>query len=693
MKQLIQDLKSGKTYLEDVPVPTVRPSYVLIKNHVSLVSPGTEKMLVEFGRASYIEKARQQPEKVKQVINKIKSDGLRPTVDAVFRKLNEPIPLGYSAAGEVVAVGEGITSISIGDRLISNGHHAEYVCVPEHLTSHIPEDVTYEEAAFTVLGAIALQGIRLLQPELGNTVVVTGLGLIGLLACQLLQANGCHVIAFDIDQGRVDLAQSLGIDAHTAMNPVSMLQAKTNGIGADAILITASSSSDQIISQSAQMCRQRGKIVLLGVVGLDINRSDFYEKEISFQVSCSYGPGRYQTAYEEKGMDYPIGFVRWTEQRNFQAVLKIIAQEKLQVKALITNNEPFEHYQSVYDNLSQSIASILRYDINKPAEPTIQYKQASFTGSKGIIGIIGAGNFTNAVVCPMLSKANATIKYIVSADGLNAARLAKKHSISHASSSFETVIADQDVDALVITTRHNLHAQQVIAGLKHNKHVFVEKPLCLHQTELEDILKAYHDSDSSLTVGFNRRFAPLTQSLKAELSQAPMNIIMTVNAGDLPADHWTKDPDVGGGRLLGEVCHFVDLAVHITENYVERVLMSHAQSTDNIILNLEFKNKSTCAIHYFPTGHKSLAKERIEVHQLGQSMILNNFKSLTYHGINKSKQNKSQDKGHAEQFKLFKHMLESGGQAIIPIGEIIHTSQVLFSAIESAQQAKWISID
>lgn len=693
MKQLIQDLKSGKTYLEDVPVPTVRPGYVLIKNHVSLVSPGTEKMLVDFGRASYIEKARQQPEKVKQVIHKIKSDGLRPTVDAVFRKLNEPMPLGYSAAGEVVAVGKGITNIAVGDRLISNGHHSEYVCVPEHLTAKIPEHVSYEEAAFTVLAAIALQGIRLIQPELGHTIVVTGLGLIGLLACQLLQANGCQVIAFDIDPSRVDLAKKLGVDAHAAMDPVSLLYAKTNGIGADAVLITASSSSDQIISQAAQMCRQRGKIVLLGVVGLDINRSDFYEKEISFQVSCSYGPGRYQSSYEDKGMDYPIGFVRWTEQRNFQAVLNIIAQGKLQLKDLITSTEKFENYQVVYDNLSQSIASILHYDISKIAQSTIQYDQTTLAGSKGIIGIIGAGNFTNAVVCPLLAKAKAKIKYIVSADGLNAARLAKKHSIAHASSSFETVIADQDVDAVVITTRHNLHAQQVIAALEHDKHVFVEKPLCLHRTELDAIRKAHHASQSSLTVGFNRRFAPLVQSVKTELSQGPMNIIMTINAGELPSDHWTKDPDVGGGRLLGEVCHFVDLAIYLTDNYVERVLMSHAQSSDNIILNLEFKNKSTCAIHYFPTGHKSLSKEKIEVHQIGKSMILDNFKSLTYYGINKSKQNKSQNKGHAEQFKQFKQMIESGGELIIPIKEIIHTSQVLFSAIESAQQTKWITID
>lgn len=693
MKQLIQDLKSGQTYLEDVPIPTIRPGYVLIKNHVSLVSPGTEKMLVEFGKANYIEKARQQPEKVKEVITKIKSDGLKPTIDAVFRKLNEPLPLGYSAAGEVIAIGEGVQTMKVGDRIISNGHHAEYVCVPENLTAHIPENVTYEDASFTVLAAIALQGIRLVQPELGQSVVVTGLGLIGLLACQLLQANGCHVIAFDINKERVKLAKEMGIDAFGTISPVSLVQAKTNSIGADAVLITATSTSDKIISQAAQMCRQRGKIVLLGVIGLDLNRSDFYEKEISFQVSCSYGPGRYDPIYEEKGMDYPIAFVRWTEQRNFIAVLQIMSQGKLNVQHLVTSRVKLEDFQQVYGQLDQSIASVLQYDIQKEANTIVQYSKPLVSSSAGLMAIIGAGNFTNAVVCPMLTQVKANIKYIASADGLSAARLAKQYAIPNATSSFEAILADDEIDAVVITTRHNLHAPQIIAALEKKKHVFVEKPLCLNEYELEKIIEAYTQSQCTLTVGFNRRFAPFIKTIKSVLVEAPLNLIMTINAGDLPSDHWTKDPVIGGGRFLGEVSHFVDLALYIINYDVDRVCMSQSQSTDNIILNLEFKNKSSCTIHYFPNGHKTLSKERMEIHQLGTSILLDNFKSLKFFGINTKNQRQTQDKGHFQQFKQFKQMIESGGEVIIPIEDIFQSSKVLFSAIQSLQLSKWISID
>jgi threonine dehydrogenase-like Zn-dependent dehydrogenase len=418
MKQIVQDLKSGNTILEEVPVPQVRSGCVLIKTRCSLVSLGTERMLVEFGKAGWINKARQQPEKVRQVIQKIKTDGLKPTMDAVFRKLGEPLPLGYCNAGEVIAVGKGVNGFAVGDRVISNGNHAEVVCVPENLVAKIPDGVSYEEAAFTVIGAIALQGIRLVNPTFGETVVVTGLGLIGLLAVQLLKANGCRVIGIDFDKRKVELAQRLGVEAFAVeadSDVPKLIQDKTNGIGADAVLITASTKSNEVIGQAAQMSRKRGRIVLVGVIGLDMQRSDFYEKELTFQVSCSYGPGRYDDHYELKGLDYPIGFVRWTEQRNFEAVLAAIHNGSINVKDLITEEVDLKDYLDIYGDMIKggSIASIIRYPGNVLISQTsVQVSSNPFSGSKGIVGIIGAGNFTGAMIVPTLNELNADIKWV-----------------------------------------------------------------------------------------------------------------------------------------------------------------------------------------------------------------------------------------------------------------------------------------
>jgi len=694
MKQLIQDLKSGSTYLEEVPIPVIRPGHILIKSHSSLVSPGTEKMLVAFGKANYIQKARQQPEKVKQVIHKIKSDGLKPTVDAVFRKLNQPLPLGYSNAGEVIAVGEGISTFKVGDRVISNGHHADFVCIPENLCAKIPESVSYDDACFTVLSAIALQGIRLLEPQLGQCVVVTGLGLIGMLACQILEANGVHVIGVDIDESRVAKANEMGIQAFNTSSPVKLVTEQSGGIGVDAILITASSSSDQIISQAAQMCRQRGKIVLLGVVGLDLNRADFYEKEISFQVSCSYGPGRYDRQYEEKGLDYPIGFVRWTEKRNFEAILDLMSAGKLRLKELISNQVDLEAYQIIYDDLDKSIASIINYSTSDDVHiNTIKLQQKSFSNAKGVMAIVGAGNFTNAVVCPILNELKAKLKYIVSADGLNATRLAKKYKIANASSSYEAVLQDAEVDAVVITTRHNLHASQILEAFHHNTHVFVEKPLCLTKEELGAIQNAYQEKNSSLIVGFNRRFAPFIQELKSVINTGPMTSIMTINAGEIPLSHWTQDSEVGGGRIIGELCHFIDLMIYLHDDLVQEVFMFEGHTKDTVCVSLQFQNGSAGTIHYFPNGHKSLAKERIDIHQYGNSAVLENFKTLKYYGYNKSNKSRTQDKGHRIQFKKYKEMIEQGGPPIIPFEDIIHSTKVIFGAIQSAREKQWIKLD
>ncbi|MFZ1704674.1 MAG: zinc-binding alcohol dehydrogenase, partial [Saprospiraceae bacterium] len=419
MKQIIQDLKSGETILEEVPSPIIRRGAVLIRTNRSLVSLGTERMLVEFGKASYLEKARQQPEKVKQVLDKIRTDGLRPTVEAVFRKLGEPLPLGYCNVGEVVAVGAGVTDFKIGDRVASNGHHAEVVCIGQNLVAKIPDNVTYDQASFTVIGAIGLQGIRLIDPTFGETIVVTGLGLIGLITGQLLLANGCRVIGLDFDTGKVDLAKSFGIEAYAVgdgTNPVALIERLTDGIGTDGILITASTKSNDVIAQAAGMCRKKGRIVLVGVVGLDINRADFFKKELSFQVSCSYGPGRYDENYEEKGQDYPIGYVRWTEKRNFEAVLSAMEKGQLQVEPLITDKVNLENYQQIYGNMSQSrsIASVISYDVSNTTvlKSEVVLNNSAFQGQKGVIGIIGAGNFTGSTVLPMLKSVKGTVKTI-----------------------------------------------------------------------------------------------------------------------------------------------------------------------------------------------------------------------------------------------------------------------------------------
>lgn len=704
MKQIIQDLKSGNTILEEVPVPQVRSGCVLIKTHCSLVSLGTERMLVEFGKAGWINKARQQPEKVRQVIQKIKTDGLKPTMDAVFRKLGEPLPLGYCNAGEVIAVGKGVNGFAVGDRVISNGNHAEVVCVPENLVAKIPDGVSYEEAAFTVIGAIALQGIRLVNPTFGETVVVTGLGLIGLLAVQLLKANGCRVIGIDFDKRKVELAQRLGVDAvgvDTDSDVPTLIQDKTNGIGADAVLITASTKSNEVISQAAQMSRKRGRVVLVGVVGLDIQRSDFYEKELTFQVSCSYGPGRYDDHYEQKGLDYPIGFVRWTEQRNFEAVLAAIYNGSINVKELITEEVDLNDYLEIYGDMTKggSIASIIRYpgDVLM-SQTSVKISSNPFSGSKGIVGIIGAGNFTGAMIVPTLKELNADIKYIASSKGLSGTTLAKKYGIRQSTSRYQDILEDKEVNAVMITTRHNAHAGQVVEALKSGKDVFVEKPLALTLSELESIQEVYESSGKTLTVGFNRRFSPFSQSAKDALEEgAPVQVIATMNAGFIPANSWVHDLEIGGGRIIGEACHYIDLISFFTDSQVEKVMMialgNHPESnTDNASIMLKYANGSTGIINYFATGSKSYPKERIEIFSQGKNILIDNFRKVEFYGFKRGNMKKTQDKGHKEQFRRWLQSVKQGGDAIIPFEEIYNTSRAVILAVESLKEGKWMEI-
>jgi len=708
LRQIIQNLKTGETVLEKVPAPTVRPGHVLIQTARTLVSLGTERMLVEFGNANLIQKARQQPDKVKMVLDKIRSDGLVPTLEAVFNKLGQPLPLGYCNVGRIIAVGAGVPEFQIGDRVASNGPHAEIVCVPKNLCAKIPDSVSDEAAAFTVIGSIGLQGIRLLQPTFGETVVVVGLGLIGLISVQILLANGCRVIGFDFDQAKVDLANQLGANA---INPaggtdqVKFVLEQTGGAGADAVLITASAKTDEIISQAAQMCRKRGRIVLVGVIGLNLSRAEFYEKELTFQVSCSYGPGRYDENYEQKGQDYPLGFIRWTEKRNFEAILVAISSGQLDVEPLITDRVPLAEYNKIYDNMgnSSSIASILVYEGDADTSSVVTINKRTFKKGEGVVGIVGAGNFTSATVLPALKPLDAKLKYIVSAGGLTASTLAKRAGFSCATTDYKQVLNDEEVDLVMITTRHNQHATMVIESLQAGKNVFVEKPLCLNEEELSQIEKVYaslltpHYSPV-LTVGFNRRFAPFAQKMKSLLGQGTVNIVATMNAGEIPGNSWVQDLEVGGGRIVGEACHFIDLCSYLTGSKVIAVCMnamgtSPEENTDNASILLRYETGSTAVINYFANGSKAYAKERIEAHSQGRSLIIDNWRTLEGFGFKGfSKLKGKQDKGHVEQFKLLFERLKSGGEALISYAEIVNTTRASFAAIKSMKEGCWVEV-
>lgn len=705
MKQIIQDLKSGATVLEEVPVPQVKSGYVLIQTTRTLVSLGTERMLVEFGKANLIDKARQQPDKVKQVLDKIKTDGLQPTLEAVFNKLGQPLPLGYCNVGKVVAVGRGVTEFVVGDRVASNGNHAEYVCVPKNLVAKIPDNVTDEEATFTVIGSIGLQGIRLLNPQLGECVVVVGLGLIGLVAAELLKANGCKVIGVDFDQQKVDIAKNKGIYAINPKNgidPVKYVEEITGGVGADGVLITASAKGDEVIHQACLMSRKRGRVVLVGVIGLNMRRDDFYKKELSFQVSCSYGAGRYDEEYENKGHDYPLAYVRWTEKRNFETILGAISSKILNVQPLITEEVDLANYAEIYGDMRKhgSIASILKFPVDSTIERVVPVGENRVMVRSGKLGIIGAGNFASATIIPALQKVNAPIKYIASAQGLTAKVLAKKAKAENATSDYRVMLNDPEINTVIITTRHNLHASMVMETLEAGKSVFVEKPLCLNEEELQNIENAYMKANDkiTLTVGFNRRFSPFAVKMKALVGSGPKNIVATMNAGYIPPEVWVQDMEVGGGRIIGEACHFIDLCSFLADSKVIAVCMNALgenpqENTDNVSILLKYENGTNAVINYFANGSKSYAKERVEVFSQEKVLVLDNWRRLEGFGVKGfSKMTGTMDKGHKRQFALLNERVQKGGEALIPFESIVNTTRASFACIESLKKKAWVEI-
>jgi predicted dehydrogenase/threonine dehydrogenase-like Zn-dependent dehydrogenase len=707
MKQIIQNLKTGETILEEVPAPVVKSGQVLIQTTKSLVSLGTERMLVEFGKASLIQKARQQPDQVKMVLDKIKTEGLLPTLEAVFNKLNQPLPLGYCNVGKVIEVGKGVIEFAVGDRVASNGSHAEYVCVPKNLVAKIPDTVSDEEAAFTVIGSIGLQGIRLLNPTLGETIVVFGLGLIGLITAELLKANGCRVIGIDLDSEKLEIAASKGI---LTINPTSDDAVKkvlelTDGIGCDGVIITASASTNAIISQSAQMSRKRGRIILVGVIGLNISRADFYNKELSFQVSCSYGPGRYDEQYEQNGIDYPLPFVRWTEKRNFETILQSIATGALNVKPLVSEVVPIDEYNKIYGSIGskKSIASIIHYAEKSTANIQRVIPVLGFDTSvqKGSIGIIGAGNFTKMTMMPALKKAKANIRYISSSGGVSGTDVANKYKIQFSTTDNKVLFEDRELDLVMITTRHNSHAHFVCEAIKANKHVFVEKPLAITREQLALITDTIKERDftKTINVGFNRRFSPHVQKMKQLLGkESQLNIVATMNAGFIPANVWIHDMEVGGGRIIGEACHYLDLMIFLTGSKITSVCSNALgqqpqDSTDNMSILVKFENGSNGVLNYFANGNKSYPKERLEVHSQGRSLVMDNFRVTEGFGFKGfSKLKTTIDKGHQKQFADMVTSLNNGNIQTIPFDEIYNVSEAAFAAIESMKNNTWISI-
>jgi predicted dehydrogenase/threonine dehydrogenase-like Zn-dependent dehydrogenase len=710
MRQVLQELGSGKTVLAEVPEPGASAGSLRILTRRSLISAGTERMLIEFGRAGWVERIRRQPERVRQVMDKVRTDGLVATVAAVRSKLDQTLPLGYCNVGEVTDALDA-AGFAAGDRVVSNGPHAEVVAVPVNLCARIPAAVSDDAAAFTVIGAIGLQGMRLAAPTLGESFVVTGLGLIGLMTVQLLRANGCRVLGIDPDPARTALARGFGattVELGQGEDPLTAAAAFTSGRGADGVLITAATRSDEPVSQAARMCRKRGRIVLVGVAGLQLNRADFYEKELTFQVSCSYGPGRHDPDYEQGGRDYPLGLVRWTEQRNFVAVLELLASRQLDVLPLITHRFALADAPRAYDLLAAgqepSLGVLLEYPLRSlgaPAARTVRLapEPASAPGEPSV-AVVGAGNYAARVLIPALARSGARLVGIASYGGVSAARLGHKYRFSTVTTDTAALLSDPRVNTVVVATRHDTHAAFVQQALAAGKHVFVEKPLGLTAGEIESIEAALQAAPGPqrplLMVGFNRRFAPQIVRMKALLQAAPgpKSFIVTVNAGAVPADHWTQAAAVGGGRIIGEGCHFVDLLRFLAGAPIGHWDLATAGTAvtggreDQVSITLKFTDGSTGTLHYFSNGHASFPKERIEAFCSGRVLQLDNFRRLRAYGWSgfTTMNLWRQDKGQRACLAAFLTAIREGRDSPIPIDELLEVSRITIALGEAARR-------
>ena len=692
MKKLIQSLSNGDLNIEEVPLPNIASNEILISSSISLISSGTERKLYDFGKSSLLNKALNQPDKVKEAINKVKSDGFFETYDAIQNKMNDPIPMGYSNVGTVIDVGSKVKDFSVGDRVVSNGSHSEINAVSSNLCAKIPNNVSDEDAVFTVLGSIALQGIRLANPDIGESFLVIGLGIIGLLTGQILKANGCRVFGIDPDNSKCKIAESFGIISKPDIDDIkSFCNKYNNGELFDGVLITASTQSNEPLEIASKITRQRGRIILIGDVGLNINRDLFYKKELKFQVSCSYGLGRYNYEYEKLSLNYPIGFIRWTVKRNFQTILALLEKNQLNVKSLISKTFDFRNSQEAYDFLlmkKSSLGILLKYEKkinnNFDGEKDIFIAKDSFNQSdikcinkKPIINLIGAGNYAGRTLLPNLKKCDVELGQIISNNGLSSKLLGKRFNFKVATTDFETSFKNSNFDALFITTRHDTHASLTLKCIENKKHVFVEKPLCLTLKDL-NLIKEKKLDNQIIMVGFNRRFSKLIETLYKELEKISDNkiFIYTINAGLLPDDHWLHDPVQGGGRIIGEACHFVDLLRFLSNGKISNMriveLEKQPLKVNNFSILIEFDNNCSGIIHYLSKGNKSFPKENLQVFTSNKVFSLENFICLKAWGVSNFKNQRllRQDKGHKKCLRLFTESIKNKSNSPIPFDQI-----------------------
>ncbi len=707
MKQLLQHIKNGQTVIEEIPVPTPREGQALVKVSASLVSAGTERMVVEFAEKSYLGKARSRPDLVKQTLDKAKREGIMPTVQAVFNRLDQPMALGYSSAGTIVALGKNMQGFKVGQRVACAGggyaSHAEYNVVPRNLLTPLPKNVDFESAAFTTLGAIALHGFRLAEPQLGENVAVIGLGLLGLMTIQFAAAAGCNVLGIDLDPKRIQLAEGLGLKAVTRPRAESASQAFTANRGFDSVIICADTSSNDPVELAGVIARDRTKVVATGAVGLNFPRKIYYEKEISFINSRSYGPGRYDSNYEENGNDYPIGYIRWTEGRNFQAVVEMMASRKLKVESLISHRFPIEEGVKAYEVITGKrkepfLGVLLTYgeEVGKlESLKVVRFNVPTFKPATCKLGVLGAGLYANATLLPVLkNNKDFELVGIASSGGLHAQHSGKKFGFQYAAASDDEIINDPNINTVAILTRHDSHADLVVKALKAGKHVFVEKPLAINSNQLAAVRKQLLKTDNCLLLtGFNRRFSPLARKLKSLVvnRQSSMYLHYRVNAGYIPLNHWTQDPALGGGRIIGEACHFIDLITFLVGAAPVSVT-AHALPNagkyreDNVSMTFTFPDGSIGVVDYLANGDKSVPKERLETFCEGMIATLDDYVSLTtVKDGKKTVQSGAQDKGWKAEMTAFAESIRSGGEAPIPYDQLIGVTKSTFAAVESIQ--------
>lgn len=720
MKQVIQSFKTGELAVTEVPSPSLRSRGILVRTAASLVSAGTERMVVDFAEKNLVDKARARPDLVRQVVDKAQREGIVSTIDSVRNRLDQPMALGYSSAGIVVEVGDGASAFQVGDRVAcaggGNASHAEQVYVPRNLAVKIPDNVSYEAASFATIGAIALQGVRQGDVQLGHNVAVIGLGLVGQLTVQLLKAAGCRVLGIDLNPQRVELATSLGADMGVTNDAArDAAETLTAGRGVDAVLITADTRSNDPVALAGDLARDKGIVVAVGAVGLEIPRKVYYEKELDLRLSRSYGPGRYDAEYEEKGQDYPYGYVRWTEQRNIEAFINLVADGRIDVDPLITHRFAIDDAAQAYDVITGKtkepfLGVVLSYDLERELPEVVELRPREAAPSRlearsGIgVGVLGAGNFVNATLLPAMKDIDGLeMVGIVSGSGMTARGSADKFGFGYAASDESRLLADPAIDWLVVATRHDLHATQAIAALEAGKNAFVEKPLALNVEQLADVARAQRQTGKHVMVGFNRRFAPMVQEMKRFLQghRRPLIATYRINAGAIPRDHWTQDPETGGGRIIGEACHFIDLLMFlvgapITRVHTNAIMTSNGPVDDEVLITLTFADGSVGSVIYAAGGDKSFSKERIEVIGDGRIAAMDDFRTLelVQNGKRqKQRERLSQKKGHRDEWLTLVEASKRGGDVPVSFEDIVRSHLATYAAVDSLREQRMVDVD